>query len=60
MGNDYKNSVIDFFYDEYFKKKKGHDYTDEQITMSVNKEDIDDCVTGIKTILYKHFNIKEN
>lgn len=64
---DYKNdphafwdSVIDLFYDGYFNGKEGHDYTDEQVELSVNKEDVDKCVAEIKTILYKHFDIKEN
>lgn len=60
MDDNYKNAVVDFFYDEYFKKREGHDYTDEQITMSVNKGDIDKCVAEIKTILYNQFDIKEN
>lgn len=59
MENDYEKAVIDFFYDVYFKGKEGHDYTDEEITMSVNKGDIDRCANSVKEVLYKHFDIKE-
>ena len=31
----FESATIDFFYDDYFKGAEGHDYTDEQITMSV-------------------------
>ena len=58
MDKDYNEAVIDFFYDVYFKGKEGHDYTDEEITMSVNKMDVDKCVDSIKQVLYKHFDIK--
>lgn len=55
---EFDKDTIDFFYDKYFKGKEGHDYTDEQITMSVNKGDIEDCLTTMRGILYKHFGIE--
>lgn len=58
--NAFKDATIDFFYDEYFKGEEGHDYTDEQITMSVEQADIDNCMDIMKDILYKHFDIKTN
>ena len=58
--NAFKDATIDFFYDEYFKGEEGHDYTDEQITMSVEQADIDNCMEIMKDILYKHFDIKTN
>ena len=62
MSEEFKtfdDATIDFFYDDYFKGEEGHDYTDEQITMSVNQDDIDDCLATMRGILYKHFGIKE-
>lgn len=57
---DFETATIDLFYDDYFKGEKGHDdYTDDEITMSVNKDDIDDCLTSMRDILYKHFGIRE-
>lgn len=58
-SNAFCSATIDFFYDDYFKGEAGHDYTDEQITMSVNKTDIDDCLEIMKATLYKHFDIRE-
>lgn len=58
--NAFKDASIDFFYDEYFRGEEGHDYTDEQITMSVEQADIDNCIEIMKDILYKHFGIKTN
>lgn len=55
----FENATIDFFYDEYFKGEQGHGYTDEQVSMSVCKDDVDDCIKVMKNILYKHFGIKE-
>lgn len=55
----FDDATIDFFYDEYFKGEEGHDYTDEQIMMSVNKADIEDCIATMRGILYKHFGIEE-
>lgn len=61
--NDYEafnTATIDFFYDHYFKGEEGHtDWTDEQITGSIQKYDIDNCLDIMKGILYKHFGIKE-
>ena len=66
MKYDYENdskafnsATIDFFYDDYFKGEEGHDYNDDQITMAVEKQDIDNCMAIMKDILYKHFGIKE-
>ena len=58
--SDFENATIDLFYDDYFKGEKGHDYTDEQITMSATKDDIDDCLTSMRDILYKHFGIRKD
>lgn len=55
---EFRDKVIDLYYDAYFKEYKGHDYTDEQVTMATTKADLDDCVESIKSVLYKHFNIK--
>lgn len=60
--NDYKafnDATIDFFYDDYFKGEEGHDYTDEQIQMSVNKDDIENCLDTMRGILYDHFGINK-
>ena len=57
MEKDYNEAVIDFFYDVYFKGREGHDYTDEQIAMSVTKMDIDKCVETARDALYEHFDI---
>jgi len=60
--NDFKafdTATIDFFYDDYFKGEEGHDYTDEQISMSVEKCDVDNCLETMRGILYDHFGIKE-
>ena len=55
----FESAVIDFFYDDYFKGAEGHDYTDEEITMSANKADVDNCIAIVKDTLYRHFDIKE-
>lgn len=62
MVNDFKafdDATIDFFYDQYFRGEEGHDYTDDEITMSVNADDIEDCLGTMRGILYKHFGIKK-
>ena len=59
VSRSFKDKVLNLFYDDYFRNEKGHHYTDEQITISVVKGDIDDCLTNIKQILYKHFGVKE-
>lgn len=51
-------ATIDFFYDQYFKGAEGHDYTDEQVSTSVQKDDIDNCLEVMKHILYKHFDVR--
>lgn len=59
--NDYEafdTATIDFFYDQYFRGEEGHDYTDNEISMSVEKTDIDNCLELMKNNLYKHFGIK--
>lgn len=60
MDDNFDNATVDFFYDQYFKGEEGHDYTDEEITMSVTKADVDNCLEIMKTTLYRHFGIKEN
>lgn len=55
----FDNATIDFFYDDYFNGEEGHDYTDEEIEASVNKDDIEDCLNTMRGILYKHFGINE-
>lgn len=61
--NDYKafnTAIMDFFYDHYFKGEEGHtDWTDEQITGSVQKDDIDNCLEIMKDTLYDFFGITE-
>lgn len=58
--SSFRNAIVDFFYDEYFRKEKGHEYTDEEIVMSVNGEDIEDCLECMRSVLYMHFGtIKE-
>ena len=57
--NAFNDAVIDFFYDDYFKGEEGHDYTDEQIAMSVERADIENCLEIMRGVLYKHFDIKE-
>lgn len=66
MRYDYENdhkafhtATLDFFYDQYFKGYEGHDYTDDEVTMSTTKEDIDECLDLMKDSLYRHFDIKE-
>lgn len=62
MNKEFKrfdDATVDFFYDSYFRGEEGHDYTDEQISMSVNKDDIEDCLGTMRGILYKHFGIKK-
>lgn len=59
MENEFEKAVIDLFYDAYFKGKEGHEYTDEEITMSATKGDIDKCASSVKSVLYKHFGIHE-
>lgn len=51
--------TVDIFYDAYFRGVKGHDYTDEEITWAVVKEDVDDCLRLMKEALYHHFGIDE-
>lgn len=55
----FSTATLDFFYDQYFKGEEGHDYTDNEITMSVNKADIDNCLEIMKAVLYRHFDIKK-
>ena len=62
MNKEFKcfdDATVDFFYDSYFRGEEGHDYTDEQISMSVNTDDIEDCLGTMRGILYKHFGIKK-
>lgn len=56
--NDYKafnDATIDFFYDDYFRGEEGHDYTDEEITISTTKVDVDNCLELVRDTLYRHF-----
>lgn len=60
--NDYKafnDATIDFFYDDYFRGEEGHDYTDNDITMSTTKVDIDNCLELMRDTLYRHFGIED-
>lgn len=56
---DFDKATIDFFYDDYFRGEEGHkDWNDMEITFSIEKEDVDDCLETMRGILYKHFDIK--
>jgi len=58
--NAFETATLDFFYDQYFNGEEGHNYTDEQVTTSVVRADIDNCLDIMRTLLYHHFGIKEN
>ena len=55
--NAFRDATIDFFYDEYFRGEEGYEYTDEEIAMSVNKGDVDNCLEVMRGVLYGHFDI---
>ena len=56
----FENDTIDFFYDNYFRKEVLHeDWTDEQISLSVNADDIEDCIEKMRKTLYDHFGVEE-
>lgn len=49
--------VEDLFYDEYFRKEKGHsDWTDEQIAGSINQDDIADFVKWVASEIKSKYN----
>ena len=56
---DFDEACDNFFYDAYMKGREGHEWTDEEITLSAHRGDIDDCVEALRKALYKHFGIKD-
>ena len=58
--DQFKDDCVDFYFDKY---QKGYemrdDWTDEDITISTCKGDIDKCVEVMRKRLYEYFDIKE-
>ena len=56
-----RDKIINLYYDDFFKNYKGHDdWSDEEITISTCKGDVDEFIDEVKNIMYKRFDIKEN